>query len=161
MNIFYLDTDPSLAAKYHCDKHCVKMIQETALMLSTAHRELDDNSYADKYNLYKSAYKNHPCSKWVRAVDSHYYWAYALFDNLLVEYEVRYKKQHKTSELLNSLLRFPTNIDTNTKWTDPPQCMPEEYQGDSTVDAYRLYYMKDKSRFAKWKFTETPPWYTI
>ena len=29
MNIFFLDENPSLSAKYHCDKHVVKMILET------------------------------------------------------------------------------------------------------------------------------------
>ena len=38
MNIFYLDTDPELSAKYHCDKHVVKMILEYGQLLSTAHR---------------------------------------------------------------------------------------------------------------------------
>ena len=28
MNIFVLDRDPELAAKYHCDKHVCKMILE-------------------------------------------------------------------------------------------------------------------------------------
>ena len=41
MNIFYLDRDPGIAAAMHCDKHVVKMILETAQMLSTAHRVLD------------------------------------------------------------------------------------------------------------------------
>ena len=41
MNIFYLDSDPIICAKMHNDKHCVKMILESAQMLSTAHRELD------------------------------------------------------------------------------------------------------------------------
>lgn len=39
MNIFYLDTDPVKAAEYHCDKHVVKMILETAQLLSTVLRE--------------------------------------------------------------------------------------------------------------------------
>ena len=41
MNIFYLDSDPRIAAKYHCDKHVVKMILESGQMLSTAHRVVD------------------------------------------------------------------------------------------------------------------------
>ena len=36
MNIFILDEDPSVAAQYHCDKHVVKMVLETAQMLSAA-----------------------------------------------------------------------------------------------------------------------------
>jgi hypothetical protein len=45
MNVFMLDHDPLLAAKYHCDKHVVKMVVETAQMLSTAWHELDNGNY--------------------------------------------------------------------------------------------------------------------
>ena len=38
MNIFHLDKDPLLCAKYHCDKHVVKMILETGQMLCTAYQ---------------------------------------------------------------------------------------------------------------------------
>ena len=37
MNIFVLDRDPELAAKYHCDKHVVKMVLESAQMMCAAH----------------------------------------------------------------------------------------------------------------------------
>ena len=43
MNIFVLDNDPVIAAQTQCDKHVVKMIVESAQMLSTAHRLLDGN----------------------------------------------------------------------------------------------------------------------
>jgi hypothetical protein len=36
VNIFYLDHDPRTAAQAHCDKHVVKMILESAQLLSTA-----------------------------------------------------------------------------------------------------------------------------
>ena len=35
MNIFILDRDPVLAAQYQCDKHVVKMVLETAQIMST------------------------------------------------------------------------------------------------------------------------------
>lgn len=41
MNLFYVDADPTVAAQSLGDKHVVKMILETAQMLSTAHRILD------------------------------------------------------------------------------------------------------------------------
>ena len=41
MNIFYLDKAPVKAAEYHIDRHVVKMIQEYAQIMSTAHRMLD------------------------------------------------------------------------------------------------------------------------
>lgn len=41
MNIFYLDKSAVQCAKWMVDKHVVKMILETAQLLSTAHRVLD------------------------------------------------------------------------------------------------------------------------
>lgn len=41
MNIFYLDHDPHVAARWMVDKHIVKMPLESCQMLSTAHRLLD------------------------------------------------------------------------------------------------------------------------
>ena len=41
MNVFVLDKDPVKAVVQQCDKHIVKMILESAQMLSTSHRMLD------------------------------------------------------------------------------------------------------------------------
>lgn len=41
MNIFFIDLDPDVAARQLVDKHVVKMIVESAQLLSTAHRVLD------------------------------------------------------------------------------------------------------------------------
>ena len=62
MNLFYLHRDPVEAARMQCDRHVVKMILETAQMLSTAHIELDGIQVA-----YKATHKNHPSTVWVRS----------------------------------------------------------------------------------------------
>ena len=56
MNIFCLDEDPIKAVQMMCDKHIVKMILESAQLMSTAHRELDGDNANE--NLYKSTHKN-------------------------------------------------------------------------------------------------------
>lgn len=38
MNIFFLANDPDEAALLHCNEHVIKMVLESAQMLSTAHR---------------------------------------------------------------------------------------------------------------------------
>ena len=48
MNIFYLHEDPIQNAKWHVDKHVVKMVTEYAQLLSTAHRILDGEMYYGK-----------------------------------------------------------------------------------------------------------------
>ena len=47
MNIFYIHTDPKMCAEWAVDSHCVKMILESAQLLSTAHRLLDGDMYID------------------------------------------------------------------------------------------------------------------
>ena len=161
MNIFYLHPDAKIAAQMHCDKHVVKMLLETSQLLCTAHRELDDSSFADDAGLYKIAHKNHPSAKWVRESRSNYRWAYSLLIALCEEYTLRYGKTHKTQKLgiVDSLHRCPENLPIGY-FTEPPQCMPEEYKCEHPVDAYRDYYLGEKMRFAVWKFTETPDWVT-
>jgi hypothetical protein len=62
MNIFWLDKDPAICAKYHNDKHCVKMILEYAQLLSAAHHV---HSSPYKEHVYRMTHKGHPCTKYV------------------------------------------------------------------------------------------------
>ena len=162
MNIFYLDKSFTKSAEYHCDKHVVKMILETAQLLSTAHRVLDGDEYADSVALYKSTHKNHPSAVWVRSNQKAYEWTFMLLYKLCEEYTKRYNKKHKTSRLLNSLVNKPKNIEQSqwdTELTPPPQCMPDEYKHKDTVTAYRNYYKCAKKSFAKWAYSTTPDWF--
>jgi hypothetical protein len=159
MNIFYLDREPLLAARAHCDKHCVKMILETAQLLSTAHRELDGDEYADAHGLYKATHKNHPSAVWVRESAANYRWAHQLLVELCGQYGYRYGKTHKTERLIEPLSTLPLNISTDAAFTEPPQCMPDEYKRSDVVDAYRAYYHGDKAGFAEWRHSNPPVWW--
>ena len=161
MNIFYLHSNPTIAAKYHNDKHVVKMILESAQMLSTAHRELDDGNVMNESIVYKSAHKNHPSTKWARASYQNYRWLYLLFSDLCDEYTHRYGKVHLTDTKLREVLSIvPRGIDYLPLFTQPPQCMPDEYKvpGDS-VSAYRKYYIGEKAYFSKWTNRDIPSWW--
>lgn len=156
MNIFYLDRNPVRAARLHCDKHVVKMILESAQMLCTAHRQLDGDTYADTHSLYKNAHINHPSTKWTRSGDKHYLYLYDLFVALCEEYTHRYGKTHTTDfKLRGWLAKMPTNIPSG-QFTDPPQCMPDQYKNTDTVLAYQQYYVGEKAGFAKWKDGNIP-----
>ena len=163
MNIFYLHPDPLTAAEMHCDKHCVKMILETAQMLCTAHRTLDGDEKADKLGMYKTVHLNHPSTKWIRGSRLQYEWAFHLFKFLCEEYHYRFKKIHKTEAKLREALRTPPlAITDDSTYTQPPQCMPDQYKVlDDAVQAYRNYYIGEKAYFAKWAYTRTPEWWTI
>ncbi len=163
MNIFYLSKHPSIAAAYHCDKHVIKMILESAQMLSTAHRVLEQQqSYIDLYDLYgvyKKSHENHPSSIWVRQSEENYKWLFDLMCNLLSEYRDRYQKIHACERLTCVLKTVPRALVGIGTFTNPPQCMPDQYKQKNTVLAYREYYNKEK-KFAKWeKKDNTPLWF--
>jgi hypothetical protein len=160
MNIFYLDRDPKIAAQMMCDRHVVKMILESAQMLSTAHRVLDGDEYAEKMGLYKLAHKNHPSTIWVRSNELNYRWLWEHYVALMDEYTYRYGKIHATARLRDALDKTPKNMPpiqlTDSPFTAPPQCMPAYCKGDDTVKAYQTYYIVEKSGFAKWT-NRVPP----
>tara|TARA_R110002096_G_scaffold261787_2_gene455368 strand:- start:602 stop:1156 length:555 start_codon:yes stop_codon:yes gene_type:complete len=179
VNIFVLDKSPKVAAEMMCDKHVVKMIVESAQMLSTAHRVLDGEQYTElsannrrikrwkspyelfEKILYKASFVGHPCTKWVMENNQNYYWLTEHAYALCREYTHRYgKKVHKTEELI-SLIRFrkPINIPIADSITPFAQAMPEEYRNKDAVEAYRAYYLGEKNKIAVWKEGNIPSWY--
>ena len=158
MNIFVLDRDPRLAAKYHCNKHVVKMILETAQLLSTAHHVLDGDQAMP--GIYKATHRNHPSAVWVRSAWDQYDWTHKLLRELLYEYTWRYDRLHACVPMSSLLERKPRNIARLAPWTSAPQCMPDEYKRPDVVDAYRAYYKGAKSHMLQYKNREVPEWLT-
>lgn len=144
MNIFYLHSDPKVAASYFYDKHKVKMILECAQMLCTAHIALGNEDVP-----YKKSHLNHPSSVWVRANNENYQWLYNHMLALGEEYTKRYKRTHLTITKCKDILAVaPSNIPTGS-FSEPPQCMPDEYKVDNdSVSAYWNYYEQDKYKIA-------------
>ena len=145
MNIFYIHTDPKMCAEWAVDSHCVKMILESAQLLSTAHRVLDGVEYIDKTKtgrnvkrwrlpddrdgvLYSATHVNHPSAVWCRESNNNYNWLWCYLDEHCKEYTYRYGKYHKveTSGLLQDLYQLPQNIPIGWK-TQPPSAMDKSY----------------------------------
>jgi hypothetical protein len=142
VNIFYLAHSPNDCAKMHCDKHVIKMILETAQLLSTAHHERGSTAP------YKPTHRNHPSAVWVRSGVKQYRWAYSLLEALSAEYTLRYGKVHKTWERCSEALSEPPTAIHDIEWSEPPQCMPEECKHKSAVIAYRRYYEFKRAEWA-------------
>lgn len=160
MNIFYLDPNPAKCAEYHNDKHVVKMILEYAQLLSTAHRVLDGDEYADATGLYKKTHTNHPSAVWARSNKVAYCWLHKLLHQTCLQYTLRYKKVHKTQKLVFALSALPSNVENGHTFFPPPQCMPDEFKVDNDpVLAYRQYYVGAKASFSTWK-NGVPNWFT-
>lgn len=154
MNIFYVHRDPVLSARQLCDKHTVKMILESAQMLSTAHAEY--GTWCE--GMYKPTHKNHPCNAWLRQSHQHYEW---LVDHALAlcdEYTNRYGKVHKSQAVIENFLLEPPRGIPASCFVEPPQCMPDQYKTTDTVEAYRQYYIGEKAYMATWKRNK-PSWF--
>ena len=182
MNIFYLDKDPEISAKMHCDKHVVKMIIEYAQMLSTAHRMLDGklvmkpsksgkrmirhydlfegiDDLEAEYVYYKAVHYNHPCNVWVRESNQNYHHLYTMFYYLCEEYQHRYGRFHMTDNKLRSALwTLPKNIPYKP-FTEPPQAMPDYCKKSNAIEGYRTYYINEKKSFAKLTKRDIPKWF--
>jgi len=184
MNIFYVDRDPVVAAQCLVDKHVVKMILESAQLLSTAHRILDgeervqqrlipgtlENPMYRKHRswklpdsrddtMYQATHVNHPSAVWCRTSIENYLWLADHFHALLCEYTYRYGKIHKCALDISYLLMSPPLELKEWDMTAMPSCMPDEYKvSDDPCTNYRMYYTIGKSKLHKWTKRQPPEW---
>jgi hypothetical protein len=163
MNIFILDNDPCKAARYHCDKHCSKMILEIAQMMST-------NLHLNGIHApYKATHANHPSTVWARESRANFDWLADHANEMGDEKIKRYGKPHKSMEVIKwaiehvdqmsfpsqGLTKFAVAINADMECRKDPA-----FNEDNVVDAYRLYYNYDKSYMARWdKLDNTPHWF--
>jgi hypothetical protein len=154
MNIFYINENPTIAAQQLADDHIRKMQIESAQMCSTAHWETGTQAP------YKRAHVNHPSTKWVRQSIQHYDWLIQHGLEICNEFTKRYGKHHKTQDVLEWLQINKPNIPDNG-FIVPPQCMPDEFRGPDTLEAYKKFYILDKVKIKKldWKkLNNKPEW---
>jgi Pyrimidine dimer DNA glycosylase len=161
MNVFFLHTDPVIAAQSMCNEH-QKMILESAQILSTVH-----NVYGSKFadQLYKPTHRNHPSVLWAIESTSNYEWLYAHFIALADEmYRRNGVKYHKSATTLGKLLAKPPRKQPDLELTLPKVAARPEYQLlvpkklTDVVIAYRHYYVVAK-QFATWKNSFPPDWF--
>ena len=154
MNIFYINTDPIIAAQELCDDHIRKMQIESAQMCSTAHWASGSEAP------YKKAHLNHPSTKWVRESIQHYKWVIQHGLEVCNEFTKRYGKYHKTQGVLEWLRDNEPSIPDNG-FTEPPQCIPDEYKKSNAIEGYKTYYIEDKIKNKQLtynKLNNTPEW---
>lgn len=176
MNIFYVSHDPMDAAQALVDKHVVKMILESAQLLSTAHRVLDGIEIEGKSQtgrkakrwilpdaregiIYTATHINHPSAVWCRTSVRNYDWLVDHFYALMREYTHRYGKTHKCYGEISYMLQSPPHKLKAWDWTEMPSCMAEEYIiSDNPIINYRNYYREGKKNLHKWTNRQPPEW---
>ena len=147
MNIFILDRDPLVSAQYHADKHCGKMILESAQMLSTV-----------LGGPYRPTHQKHPCTLWVAKSRQNAVWLCTLAMGLNAEWRDRYghTRNHKSWEVIAPLWEKTYTL-PDEGLTPFILAMPDEYKTEDPVESYRAYYRS--KTFVKWERGPTPDWY--
>ncbi len=158
MNIFYLHPNPHRAARWHCDRHVVKMLLETVQLLYTAHWLTSGpagpdfrSAPAPKSRPQERGYKSisnpkHPSALWARASLQHYRWLAQLGLALALEYRHRFGDKEHSCEAHALWLYFhpPAGL-ADKGWCTPPPAMPDEHKvSRDAVRAYRHYYVYSK-----------------
>jgi hypothetical protein len=184
MNIFYISENPVTAAEWMVDRHVVKMILESAQLLSTAHRLLDGREIqlevqveqedgttktrkkkwwllndAREDVIYSATHINHPSAVWARTSVENYNWLVDHFFALMQEYTYRYDKTHKCYGEISATLASPPKNLQEYDMTTMPSCMAPEYIiGSNPVENYRNYYKMGKTHLHSWKNRNPPEW---
>jgi hypothetical protein len=182
MNIFAVADCPVESAQSLCNKHVVKMITESAQMLSTAHRILDGEldmrpsvsgkrlvqywqlSDAREDILMKAVHPSHPCTIWTMQSSDNYRWHVQHYRALAVEYTQRYGKIHgswQNRDIGSHLIELPHNIPDGdrTPFAIAMKHYPECIVPDDPIQSYRNYYNVAKTYFACWTNRQPPYWY--
>jgi hypothetical protein len=170
MNIFVLHSHPRKAARYHADKHVVKMLLESTQMLYTAHwvtvfptllqhKAPIKVSEAQKklpvpptlrnapnQTPYRPVHIHHPCSVWVRASRANYAWLAALALALAQEHAFRWPASppHSCAAHAAWLATHPPSL-PNFPLTPFALAMPEDVKKHDAIQSYRAFYKGSKT----------------
>lgn len=161
MNIFVLDTDPAIAASYHCDQHLHKMILESAQMAcavalhyATFRKDLKGLPH------YKPTHINHPCTEWLRKDIRNVFWMYNMCCHLE---QIRLRldcPEHNSMKVLHWLAQL---VEIDYQFIKAENATPKKFifagpssieiRNLSVVEKYQMYY---RQKHRKWLDTRAP-----
>lgn len=163
MNIFVSDNDPRVAAANLDDKRVVKMVLETAQLLSTA-IQLNGGE-----GPYKSTHTKHPSTIWTAQSKGNFRWLLYHGISLGIEYNYRFKKSHKSYEaILDISDRGLIKHIPDGELTQFANCTANQLKGisfkhlEDPIEAYRAYLLSrwaTDTRPPKWTNSKPPEWF--
>lgn len=148
MNVFYVDSDPRIAAESLIDIHVNKMIVESAQLLANCYtlKKLEDAPTTQKGNVRGWSYPHHPCTTWVRKSEANFKWLLSHAISLCDEKIYRTGKIHFTEHFLFWCKDNSPHL-SNIGFTTPALAFDKypQYQDYSNpVESYRKYYTNCK-----------------
>jgi len=161
MNIFGIDTDTTICARYHTDKHIVKMPLETAQMISFTyhHEDFWREPTPELLMKFSAGHDKHPCTLWIRENLINFIWTCEFGIKMIEEYRFRYNsnKHERCKQIfewsLDNLPDLPV-----AEFSQFAKAMPEEFKVDCSVESYRNYYRFGKSELHQWTKRNKPEW---
>jgi hypothetical protein len=154
VNAFWLDEDLEQAAAWHVDRHVLSAILENHLTLTTAlalRGHPSDLPVTHEHHPLPDWAAQHP-DNWQRLHDyveaCHEEWRYR-WDN--------HDSTHGSWEKLQALDVDLAALDWPGEPSPPPQ-LTGDWEADTVVDAYRLYYANDKRDLFAWTKRQPPAW---
>jgi hypothetical protein len=118
MNIFLTDPDPTACAQALDNSRVVKMVLETAQLLSAACEMLQ----IEPVGLYRVTHMNHPCGVFARQSLGNFKWLVEHGLALSAEFEFRFRKVHASEAIIKSAYQ---------------QMMEAHYEGDGLTNGWR------------------------
>ncbi len=183
MNIFVLHPRQRKAARWHVDKHVVKMLLETCQLLYTAHwvlfypelenyksaialsraqKQLEVPEYmwyapdceASGEAGYRPCHVWHPCAKWARECSGNYLWLAKLGLELAREFRFRFKKEHSCEKHIEWLYdNLPLDIKMRPR-LNFAVAMDDQYKiSNDPIVCYRNFYKTSKKDRGLVKYT--------
>jgi hypothetical protein len=155
VNIFITSKNPKTCAKVLDDKRVVKMVLESAQLLSTAMHVLKI-----KNPPYRSTHINHPCAIFTRKTRGNFNWVFQHFIVLCEEYQNRYGKIHRCFYLANIFKRALPFVPQGRR---TPFVNCTQYKELKVYEAYRKTmvdkWLSDK-RPPTWRGRKQPRWFS-
>lgn len=153
MNIFVSSDNPFTAAQSLDDKRVVKMVLETAQIISAV---------AHRYNVegpwYRLTHAKHPCTLWAGDCVGNLMWLLLHGEYLAAEYTNRFGKVHKSASVINEGRKLIGYVPDGERTTFV-NCT--SYKNMPVVQAYRRYLL-DKWQGSliepKWTNSQMPSW---
>ena len=173
MNIFVLHSDPTKAARMHCDTHCSKMILESAQMLSTAaHFASGKLKIVEKANGKKGYHISgtlsgiygvdvrhvfHPCTLWTLSSRSCAEWLLELAEELHTEKLFRTNRGHKSIDVVRKCRKHILRLE-DAGLIKHALAMPDRHKCASVVTSYRSTYIHEKAHLLEYTRRDPPAW---
>jgi hypothetical protein len=169
MNIFALDRDPEVSARYYGNIHLNKIFLEITQMLANCFSDehLQSAPYTEAGTVRKKSHINHPVSIWMRKSKSNLQWA--IEHALSLEQERLYRgfNPHKSMKFLKwcidninkSFVPEGSQTDFAVAISNDMICRSHpDFNKSDSVGKYRLYYSIDKRNMLKYTRREMPSW---